>query len=168
MSTETREEEEEFDPQKEFYDCCRYEDEDTGVSLLQAYPEIDPCRPDEYGTTPLHAVAANGLDRILAEIIKRPNINYNVQTSGGNTPLHFASINRKNKVIAMLMKVGADSTVKNSFGKSPLVEAVKSEEPSQEEAEAVDLLIGPDEAIPKDIQVAEEDTEEEKADEAKE
>jgi ankyrin repeat protein len=148
------EEEDEFDAQLEFYECCRYADEDTGLSLLQNFPNIDVAKPDEFGTTPLHAAAANGLVRLLQEMVKRPSINLNVATPGGNTPLHFASINRNTKIIEVLVQAGADVKAKNAQGKSPLFEAmVRLDERSPDAAKAVDLLVGPDSEIPPDIEV---------------
>lgn len=147
-------EEEEFDPQSEFLECCRYGDEETGISLLENYKEIDPCKPDENGTTPLHAAAANGLVQLMEMIVKIPGINLNVQTPGGNTPLHYAAINRNSKIIAILVKAGADPKIKNSQGQSPLFDACcKFDESNPEEVKAVDLLIGPDSEIPDSIQV---------------
>ena len=158
-------EEEEFDPQFEFFECCRYGDEETGISLLQNFPEIDPCKPDEYGTTPIHAASANGLVALLTEIVKKPGVNLNVQTNGGSTPLHFAAINRNSKIIEILVKAGANPKIKNSQGQSPLFDAVsKFDENSPEEVKAVDLLIGPDSEIPDSIQVKDEDDSEDELD----
>lgn len=151
-------EEEEFDPQYEFFECCRYCDEETGLSLLESYPEIDPCKPDEYGTTPIHAAAANGLVKLLEAIVKKPGVNLNVKTGSGNTPLHYAAINRNSKIITILVKAGADPKVKNDQGQSPLFEAcAKFDETNPEEVKAVDLLIGPDSEIPDSIQVPADD-----------
>lgn len=151
-------EEEEYDPQFEFFECCRYGDEETGLSLLESYTEIDPCKPDEYGTTPIHAAAANGLVKLMEAIVKKPGVNLNVKTSGGNTPLHYAAINRNSKIIAILIKAGADPKVKNEQGQSPLFEACsKFDETNPEEVHAVDLLIGPDSEIPDSIQVPADD-----------
>jgi ankyrin repeat protein len=149
-------EEEEFDPQNEFFECCRYGDEDTGISILENYPDIDPTRADEYGTTPLHAAAANGLVRLLEEIIRRfPAIDYNVRTPGGNTPLHYASLNKNSKIIAMLVEVGANVKAQNQEGQSPLYEAMnRLEESNPEDVKAVDLLLGPDSDIPKGVEEA--------------
>ena len=150
MSTE----EEEFDPQTEFFECCRYGDEEVGVSLLNNYPEIDPCKPDEFGTTPIHAAAANGLVSIMELIVKKPGVNLNVKTPGGNTPLHYASINRNSKIIALLVNAGADPKIQNEQGQSPLFEAFnKLDETNPEDIKAVDMLIGPDSEIPDSIQV---------------
>jgi ankyrin repeat protein len=146
--------EEESDPQLEFHECCRYADEDAGLSLLQSFPEIDVTKPDEFGTTPLHAAAANGLVRLLQEMVKKPGVNLNVATPGGNTPLHFASINRNAKIIEILVRAGADVKVKNSQGMSPLFEAMaRLDEKSPDGAKAVDLLVGPDSDIPPGIEV---------------
>lgn len=153
-------EEEDFDPQFEFFECCRYGDEEVGASLLASYPDIDPCRPDEFGTTPLHAAAANGLVSLLRAIIaaKGAALNLNVQTSGGSTPLHYASLNRNTKIIEILVKAGADTKVKDAQGRTPLFEAVsKFNENDPNEIKAVDLLVGPDSEIPEGIQVDEDE-----------
>lgn len=149
------EEEEDYDPQFEFFECCRYGDEDCGISILQSFPEVDPCIPDEYGTTPLHAVSANGLVRLLTEIIKlRPGLNLNVKTEAGNTPLHYAAINRNSKIIKILVDAGANTKEKNEKGQSPLYEAVQQMADGKgTEAETVDLLVGPDSEIPENLNV---------------
>lgn len=157
-------EEEDFDPQFEFFECCRYGDEEVGTTLLAEYPEIDPCKPDEFGTTPLHAAAANGLVQLLNEIIrvKGDKLNLNVQTGFGSTPLHYASLNRNSKIIEILIKAGADPKIKDSQGRSPLFEAVsKFNENDPNELKAVDLLVGPDSDIPEGIQVKDEDDDDE-------
>lgn len=147
-------EEEEFDPQAEFYDCCRYGDEETGISLLESYPDIDVCKPDEFGTTPLHAASANGLVKLLELIVARPGVNLNVQTPGGNTPLHYAALNRNSKIIQILVTAGADVKLRNSQGHSPLFDAMmRFDESRPEDAQAVDLLTGKEEDIPQDLQV---------------
>jgi ankyrin repeat protein len=147
-------EEEEYDPQFEFYECCRYGDEETGISILQAYPDIDVTKPDEFGTTPLHAVAANGLVRLLEEIVKRPGVNFEIATPGGNTPLHYAAVNRNRKIIEILLKAGANVKARNSQGQSPLYEAMSRFDEKDKDAPAtVDLLVGPDSEIPPEVQV---------------
>ena len=161
------EEEEPYDPQFEFGECCRYGDEETGVSILTNF-DVDPCKPDENGTTPLHAAAANGLEVILAAILKKPNINVNVQTPDGFTPLHYAAMLRKNKIIEMLIKAGADGKIKNKYGQTPIYEVcsslsedgTKSQQAEAEEAKTVDLLLGPDSEIPEGIQVPDDNHEE--------
>jgi ankyrin repeat protein len=152
--------EEDYDPQFEFYECCRYGDEDTGLAILQAYPGIDVTRPDEFGTTPLHAVAANGLARLLEEIVKRPGVNFEVATPGGNTPLHFAAMRCNAKVIEILVRAGASVTAKNSQGQSPLYEAMSRLDAKDAGAPAtVDLLVGPDSEIPPGVEVSEDNEE---------
>jgi ankyrin repeat protein len=151
------EEEEEFDPQNEFFECCRYKDEETGVNILDNYPDIDPVKPDEWGTTPLHAIAANGCIILLQEIVKRfPKIDLNVRTPGGNTPLHYASVNRNSKIIEILVGAGADVKAQNQQGQSPLYEAVnRCREENPEDVKAVDLLVGPDSELPAGVDEAE-------------
>lgn len=160
-------EEEDYDPQFEFSECCKYSDEDTGIAIFQSY-DVDPCKPDENGTTPLHAIAANGLDKLLSVVLKKPNLNLNVQTPDGYTPLHYAAMLRKNLVIEMLVRAGADGKIKNKYGQSPIYEVCTSlseedREKSQsiiaEEAKTIDLLIGPDSEIPDSIQVPNEEEE---------
>lgn len=150
---EKHEEEEEFDPQYEFFECCRYGDVETGISLLQNFP-IDPCKPDEFGTTPIHAASANGLVELMEAIVKVPGVNLDVQTPGGNTPLHYAALNRNSKIIKILVSAGANPKIKNDQGQSPLFEACSHmAQDNDAETEAVDLLIGPDSEIPDSIQI---------------
>ena len=145
-------EEEEYNPQFEFGECCKYCDEDTGIEIFKNF-DVDPCLMDENGTSPLHACAANGLMRLLELIVAKPGVNLNVQNPSGNTPLHFAAINRNSRVIKLLVESGADPKIRNSKGKSPLYHAVDQlgNKPSKAESEAVDLLIGPDSEIPEPI-----------------
>ena len=166
-STQKTEEEEPYDPQFEFCECCRYGDEETGVAILENYP-VDPCKPDENGTTPIHAAAANGLEILMTAILKKPNINVNVQTPDGFTPLHYAAMLRKNNIIEMLIKAGADGKIKNKYGQTPIYEVCeslsdgnKNPEKEAEEAKTVDLLLGPDSEIPEGIQVPDDIHEEE-------
>jgi len=143
---------EEYDPQMEFYDCCRFGDEEVGISILQEF-DVNPCLADEYGTTPIHAAAANGLVSLLSEIVKKPKINLNVQNEFGNTPLHFAALNRKNECVKILVAAGADTKVKNNNNQTPLFEACSNIiNEKEQEVDAVDLLVGPDAEIPNTVE----------------
>jgi ankyrin repeat protein len=145
-------EEEDYDPQSEFYDCCRYCDEETGLAILSSYSDIDVTKPDEFGTTPLHAAAANGLVLLLQEMVKKPGVNLDVTTPGGNTPLHYASMNRNAKIIEILVKAGANVKAKNTQGQSPLYEAMsRFDEKDPNGPKTVDLLVGPDSEIPPEV-----------------
>ena len=158
------EEEEDYEdanesPQERFLTRCRFANETAAMRIWnESKDQIDPCKPDEYGTTPLHACSANGLCQILAEIVKKPGVNLNVKTSGGNTPLHFAAINGNNKIIKILLDAGADPKIKNDAGQTAYFEAASrfADKPVNDAAdtETVDMLLGPDSEIPASIDAA--------------
>lgn len=153
-------EEEEYDPQEEFMLCCKYGDEEIGLQILEDYPEVDPCKlnNDEQGNSPIHAAAANGLVKLMGAIVKRPGVNLNVQNKYGNTPLHYAALLHHNEIIKILTQSGADPKVKNVQGESPLYEACNQLlENTQTDTETVDMLIGPDSDIPKNLEVPADD-----------
>ena len=148
------EEEEPYDPQFEFEECCKYGDEECGISILQNF-DINPLKTDEFGTTPIHAAAANGLYNLLIEILKKPQININIQNEFGNTPLHYAALNKNNKIIKLLVENGANPKIKNLNGQTPLYDVcstISSNPDVNQEIESVDLLIGPDNEIPENAE----------------
>lgn len=78
--------------------------------------------------TPLLLACKRGNTRIALQLIEL-GANVNCQDFRGFTPLHWASILRLNEVIELLLKSGADPTIKNAFGKLPLdyyVEEIKA------------------------------------------
>ena len=158
------EEEEDYEdakesPQERFLTRCRFCNEPAALRIWnESKDQIDPCKPDEYGTTPLHACSANGLIHILSEIVQKQGINLNVKTSGGNTPLHFAVINGNNKIIKILLDAGADPKIKNDAGQTAYFEAASrfADKPANDatETETIDMLLGPDSEIPASIDQA--------------
>lgn len=158
------EEEEDYEdadqsPQERFLTRCRFVNEPAALRIWNEFKDkIDPCKPDEYGTTPLHAIAANGLVELLSIIVKIPGINLNVKTGSGNTPLHYAALNGNNKIIKILLDAGADPKVKNDQGQTAYYEAASrfadKKTNDDKDAEAVDMLLGPDSEIPASIDSA--------------
>ncbi|EAY03713.1 ankyrin repeat protein, putative [Trichomonas vaginalis G3] len=142
-------------PQDRFNTRCRFQDEEAAIEIWNQFQaEIDPCKPDEFGSTPLHAIAANGMVELLTEVLKKPGINVNVKTLSDNTPLHFAAINGNNKIIKILLAAGADTKIKNKQGQTAYFEAASrfADGSGKQEVETVDMLLGPDSEIPKDIE----------------
>lgn len=151
-------------PQERFATRCRFQDEEAALEMWNQFQnEIDPCKPDEFGSSPLHAIAANGMVDLLTEVIKKPGLNLNVKTLSDNTPLHFAAINGNNKIIKILLEAGADPKIKNKQGQTAYYEAASrfADGTGKQEVETVDLLLGPDSEIPKsiDAQIEKEDLE---------
>ena len=155
------EEEEDYEdadqsPQERFLTRCRFMNEPAAIRIWNEFKDqIDPCKPDEFGTTPLHAISANGLVELLSIIVKIPGINLNVKTGSGNTSLHYAALNGNNKIIKILLDAGADPKIKNDQGQTAYFEAAsrfaKKKTTDEKETELVDMLLGPDSEIPESI-----------------
>ena len=65
-------------------------------------------------------------DDIAKELIGR-GAQVNIQErEGRNTPLHFAARGKDRELVEMLLAKGADPTVKNKAGLTPLDEALKA------------------------------------------
>lgn len=161
---------EDFDPQREFSECCRYFEEEEAIRIFQSF-DVDPCKHDEYMSTPLHAICANGMTKLLKIVLEKPGIDLNVRSEGGNTPLHYATLVRQNDIIKLLLEHGADYKAENDIGKTPHSEAVsnflnenmsnnKDKDKESKTLEAMDMLIGPDDSIPEPLPVDQEDLKE--------
>ena len=71
------------------------------------------------GFTALHAAVDSDNYQIAEFLLKNCDVNVNEKDNYGNTPLmrtHHYNI----KMIKLLMKYGADSTMCNNYGNSPL------------------------------------------------
>ncbi len=73
---------------------------------------------DKDGATALHAAIEIGNVGALAVLIEK--ININTQDKDGNTPLHYAVIANQQRAVLWLLENGADTTISNAYGKTPL------------------------------------------------
>ena len=108
---------------------------------------IDLHDEDNPGYTLLHEFAKQGMIQSLQKTLdyyrktqKLEKI-INVQDSLGNTPLHYASLKNEFKVAEILLKSGADKTIKNKKGRISLDRAKeKLEQGAGEYKKLVQLL----------------------------
>lgn len=75
------------------------------------------------GLTPLHLACQTQRNEIIGIIARNKDCNINQQDIRGNTSLHYACYANDSRISEILVKNGADISVKNSTGKSPLQEA---------------------------------------------
>lgn len=81
----------------------------------------------ENDTTLAHYCAANNSLRILHYIVKNSEKSYfDQKNSSGNSPLHWATLNGNIDCVKVLIEAGCDPLCENSFGISPIDEAVKT------------------------------------------
>ncbi|KAJ6136229.1 hypothetical protein N7512_001389 [Penicillium capsulatum] len=109
------------------------------LHLVQAIPALTPllsptrlqCQ-DVNGDTVLHLLAANGLDSHITPIaddICQSNVgNY----YGGMTPLHMAVANGHYSTTALLLKMGADASIRNNKNEIPLHLACRTRSPASD------------------------------------
>jgi len=94
---------------------------DRVFNILIKYSAVSSIQ-DKLGNTPLH-YAAEGLNESMVK--KLLDVDVNVQNKNGNTPLHFAISEHKDfesvlNIVGLLIKSGADHTIKNNKGNTPL------------------------------------------------
>ncbi|KAJ3081970.1 hypothetical protein HK102_002006 [Quaeritorhiza haematococci] len=77
------------------------------------------------GNTALHYASANGELEVMKYLL--PHLTPGDINSGNDadnsTPLHWASLNGKKEAVEVLIKCGADATVKNGMGRSSVTVA---------------------------------------------
>jgi ankyrin repeat protein len=84
---------------------------------------------NDRGETALHVAVNEGRKDVVECLLKRP-VNIDVKTheaDGNQTALHRASIEGKANITKMLVEKGANYTLRNGRGKTPMEEAVESE-----------------------------------------
>jgi ankyrin repeat protein len=72
------------------------------------------------GLTPLMFGIKSGNAQIVQDILNQPGINVNMQDDTGMTALHYATLENKEPLVRLLLSKGANKTIANSFGKTPL------------------------------------------------
>lgn len=155
-----------FDPE-EFIACARYGELEEMINLICASCKVSGISDisieklttlikarNSASQSALHLSAANGHLNIVEFLIKYLHpIDINVQTDEGSTPLHWAALNGHLAIVEKLIETGADATIKNASGRSPMTLAeqqshlevvqvlLKSYDPEEEDDdEAVDNL----------------------------
>ncbi|MCA8936180.1 MAG: ankyrin repeat domain-containing protein [Planctomycetes bacterium] len=105
--------------------AARCDDVELLQRILESGGVVDA--PDRNGQTALHEVAENG-NAELAELLLNNHADVNTQDDWGDTPLHLAAERsddeeekqRTIECVKLLLKHGADRTIKNNDGQTPL------------------------------------------------
>ncbi|KAI9223898.1 ankyrin repeat-containing domain protein [Blastocladiella britannica] len=125
--------------------CARYgEMDELKEELARLVAENAPldagavlARGNDAGNTALHMASANGhLDIVQFLLEKLAGVHVNAANEQGNTPMHWAALNGHVEIVTALIAAGADLTLTNKAGKSPLIEA----QDASHENVAVELL----------------------------
>jgi ankyrin repeat protein len=82
---------------------------------------LNPGAPDDDGSTPLHAAVQSGSLPACAALLKA-GAAVDARDANGNTPLSTAVFESRGKgdLIKLLREHGADPTLKNNYGVSPV------------------------------------------------
>ena len=76
---------------------------------------VDP----DYGTL-LHIVAGMGAADAVQVVLRCKGVKVNATNEHGNTALHLAAGRGAQDVVDLLIGAGADKSIRNAFGKSPV------------------------------------------------
>ncbi len=93
------------------------------VNVLFLFGEINPNTQDRHGKTALHhAVYAKNLAMIeyLLNIAPSVSLNLNLPDKEGKTPLHHAASDPDPTIYLLLLKKGADPTLRDDIGRTPV------------------------------------------------
>lgn len=94
---------------------------DFAIELIKKYEGngLNLDLQDASGWTALHFAAQENIPEII-EILAKSKANLNIQEENGRTPLFIAIFDRNDKSAIALLENGADITVNNNFGVSPM------------------------------------------------
>lgn len=103
----------------------------SGIGLLIEQPPINLNTPFNNGKYPLHLIASEiqeDFKKILSMFIRK-GVNLNAQDTEGSTVLHLLAQQNKNSLtlITELLSAGADPTIKDYKGKTPIDKCVDRE-----------------------------------------
>ncbi len=101
---------------------CVIKNKNSFISKLLKYKELNINTKDDNGFTALHFAVEENRTEILKKLILSDGLEVNLKDKWGNTPLWRAVHNNpENKdIIWALIKKGADVTIENEYGVSPL------------------------------------------------
>jgi ankyrin repeat protein len=119
------------------------------LELLITYRADVDCSNEE-GETPLHLAAENGLIENASLILRGAEPDFDAQDNDGETPLHKAIENGHLDIIKLLINAGADATIEDIDGLSPMDDA-------EDDPEVMSCLLAAIAA--RDIKKAKEETE---------
>lgn len=107
--------------------AVKTDDADRVRTLI--YANVNVNEKNYAGLTPLTIAAEKGNLQIIQLLVERGKANLNEPSSYGITPLIAAAAAGKNNAVVYLIDKGADVTVKDDLGKTPLLYASKYDEP---------------------------------------
>jgi len=84
---------------------------------------VDVNMVDEDQETPLHVAADEGYYQVVQLLVKEGKINVNRRDVDGDTALHEAADEGHLAIVKFLVENGADPSIKNKKGRTPLDEA---------------------------------------------
>ncbi len=70
------------------------------------------------GATPLHSAVLSGALEIVELLLKRAKVN--IVTKAGNSPLHYAVREGYLDIVRTLVEAGADASIRNIYGSTPI------------------------------------------------
>jgi ankyrin repeat protein len=100
--------------------ACEKKNLDIVKMLVLTHPNININVFDKYGKTPLMIAVANYSLDIVEFLLTHPNINVNQRDGDGRTALFIATRNMNMDIINHLAHNGADFTICDKDGNSPL------------------------------------------------
>ena len=113
---------------KKFFDAISKADYRTVSLLIEENPLLISCRND-FGFTPLHLVASQGIDTVkehsnITSLLISLGADVNATSSLGWTPLHCIAINGSIEsfdVAKILLENNANPNAKNTSGSTPMM-----------------------------------------------
>lgn len=100
--------------------ACEKQNLDIVKMLVLTHPNININVFDKYGKTPLMIAVANYSMDIVEFLLLNPNINVNQRDADGRTALFIATRNMNMDIINHLVHNGADFTICDKDGNTPL------------------------------------------------